>query len=125
MTRALVGLAVAAAFALLVAQWRSGSPIDVAQDAFAKALAAGSGCRDSADCLVLATPCPLGCAHAVAAVDHDRLLHRALKLAERHARATGGACAQDCLAPPPAVCIAGRCSFGGALPADPAQSRLQ
>ena len=104
-------MAAAAATALLIAGWPSPSPIAVAQDAFAEALAAGAGCRTSADCVALATPCPLGCAHAVARADHDALLERAMVLAEAYARAAGGACAQDCLAPPPAVCMAGRCRF--------------
>lgn len=106
MTIGVTGAAVAA-FAPLSA---CGDPAEKAAQDFAAALDEAPGCTSNAQCTVLFTECPLGCAHAVASDAVDVLHERAHALVERY-RGAGGNCAYDCDTPPPVACTAGRCSF--------------
>lgn len=85
---------------------------DDAEAEFAAALKALPSCRVDADCTLIQTTCPLGCAHSVNVSEHARIKKLAARLSERHAKAHG-ACAYDCLTSGPVICDAGRCKIEG------------
>jgi hypothetical protein len=105
--RAMAGLAVVALIGgLSWTYFARPSPYE----AFRAAVEAAPGCVTAADCTVLQTTCPLGCAHAVPTSAAEALAEAATRyLAQAQRR--DGVCAQDCLPPPAVICAAGRCAF--------------
>jgi hypothetical protein len=99
-----------AAVAALVSLNGCSDLADVAGQRFDAALAEAPGCSSDAQCTVLFTECPLGCAHAVALHAVDAMHEHALSLVERY-RVGCGDCAYDCDTPSPVACKRGRCGF--------------
>ena len=79
-------------------------------EAFRTEIEAAPGCMTAAECTVLRTACPLGCAHAVPISAVDALSAAAERYVAQATR-RDGLCAQDCLPPPPVTCEAARCAF--------------